>query len=144
MRFYNLMLFRNPATENLPQTAPSPISIHTATLRYPSHQSVDASPHLPPLCRYTSVSTTKLARTWGINSFIFYTISSCKLPAAAITAASTTSKPLPVDRFFESITVTLSFAPSSSFPYLSCHRPFCLIYVFTAALRIDKITSFYE
>ena len=40
---------------------------------------------------------------FGINSSIPAFISSRDFPSAAITAASTTSRPIPVDRFLESV-----------------------------------------
>ena len=48
--------------------------------------------------------STKLALTLGLNSNIFFSMSAADMPFPAITAASTTRCPIPVDRFSESIT----------------------------------------
>ena len=61
-----------------------------------------------------SVSTTKLALTFGFNASIAETISSTVWLFCAIIAASITRSPIPVERFAESITVIQSSASSSS------------------------------
>ena len=68
----------------------------------------------PPRCRNVSVSTTKDARTSGISEVTCATISLADLPSCAITAASITSRPMPVERLWLSTTWMRSDAPSSA------------------------------
>ena len=60
------------------------------------------------------MSTTKLARTYGFKLSTATEISAAVLLFCARIAASMTRRPMPVDRFAESITVIRSCAFSSS------------------------------
>ena len=70
--------------------------------------------HRPPRHRYTNVSTTKLARTFGMSFLTAAVISAAVCPCSAMMAASNTRSPIPVERFSESMIVTCAAASSSS------------------------------